>query len=57
MTDGKIYTVAGGGSSMPGDGGPAASALMDPLYGVAVDGTGQVLVNEFFQHRVRTITP
>jgi hypothetical protein len=44
MTAGDIYTVAGGGSSFPGDGGPATSASLGILLGTTVDGAGNLLI-------------
>ncbi len=44
MTAGDIYTVAGGGHSYPGDGGPATSASLGIPLGVAVDGSGGLLI-------------
>src|SRR6266849_6460196 len=39
----KITTVAGGGNTIGGDGGPATSALLSPL-GVALDAAGNVYI-------------
>jgi hypothetical protein len=56
MTAGDIYTVAGnGGQGYSGDGGPATSAeLFDP-EAVAVDATGNVLIADLENHRVRVV--
>ena len=44
MTAGNIYTIAGGGSSYPGDGGPATGANINIALGAAVDGSGNLLI-------------
>jgi len=56
MTARDIYTVAGNGTlGFSGDGGPATSAeLIDPA-GVAVDGAGNLLIADQFNHRVRVV--
>ena len=43
MTGGDIYTVAGGGSAFPGDGGPATSASLAGPWGLVVDGAGNLV--------------
>ena len=55
MTAGDIYTVAGGGTSNPGDGGPATSAALDGPRGVAVDGAGNLVITDTFHQRVRVV--
>jgi len=55
--DGTIRTVAGGGSSYPGDGGPATSALLNWPQGIAVDGAGNFYISEVSGNRVRKVTP
>jgi hypothetical protein len=53
VTAGDIYTVAGGGlSSYPGDGGPATSAILGVPLGVAVDGSGNLLIASGLRVRV-----
>jgi len=42
---GIITTFAGGGTAVPGDGGPATSAQLDP-YGVAIDVFGNVFLSD-----------
>jgi len=42
---GVIHTVAGGGTSVPGDGGPATSALLMPVA-VALDSIGNLYISE-----------
>jgi hypothetical protein len=57
MTAGDIYTVAGtGAQGFSGDGGPAASATLHYPQGVTVDGSGDVLVTDSGNNRVRMIT-
>ena len=56
MTAGDIYTVAGTGTpGYSGDGGPATSAeLQDPL-GISVDGSGNLLISDTVNQRVRLV--
>ena len=56
MTAGDIYTVAGNGTGgYSGDGGPATSAeLFDPA-GVAVDGSGNLVIADALNWRVRVV--
>jgi len=55
MTAGDIYTVAGGGTDGLGDGGPAISAELDWPEGVALDATGNVLIADLLNQRVRVV--
>jgi trimeric autotransporter adhesin len=56
MTAGNIYTVAGdGGSGFAGDGGPATSAEFNQPTGVAVDPSGNLLVADSDNARVRVV--
>src|SRR5208337_1003745 len=48
-----ISTVAGGGSG--GDGGPATSAILIYPAGVAIDGSGNVFITDFFSQRIRRV--
>jgi sugar lactone lactonase YvrE len=51
-----IYTVAGGGVSDPGNGGPATSAVLIYPDGIAVDATGNLFISEELStHRVRRV--
>ena len=56
MTAGDIYTVAGNGTAgYSGDGGPATLAkLFDPA-GVAVDGSGNLVIADALNDRVRVV--
>ena len=56
MTAGDIYTVAGNGTyGFAGDGDPAASAeLRDPM-GVSFDGSGNLLISDTNNERVRLV--
>jgi trimeric autotransporter adhesin len=60
--DGKISTFAGNGQRIIsnagiGDGGPATSASFFTPLGVAVDGTGNVWITDFNNHRIRRVSP
>jgi NHL repeat len=56
MTAGNIYTVAGNGTGgFSGDGGPALSAELNRPQGVAVDGSGDLLVVDFGSNRIREV--
>ena len=44
MTSGDIYTVAGGGTSSLGDGGPATNAELISPSAVTVDGAGNLVI-------------
>ena len=49
-----ITTVAGGGTSSPGDGGPATGAQLGP-QGVAVDGSDNIFITDSRNLRVRRV--
>ncbi|MEV6424770.1 RICIN domain-containing protein [Streptomyces sp. NPDC051662] len=54
--DGKISTVAGtGAAGSDGDGGPAASAQLNNLIGLAVDCVDTLYIGDLFNNRVRKI--
>ncbi len=56
MTAGDIYTVAGTGSAgFSGDGGPAAGAELADPSGVAVDGSGNLLIADLLNFRIRVV--
>jgi sugar lactone lactonase YvrE len=56
-TDGIIHTVAGGGTTGLGDGGPAASAQLKNPEGIAVDLEGNLIIPDTGNNRVRKVTP
>jgi hypothetical protein len=56
MTAGDIYTVAGDGTAgFSGDGGPATSAAFSSPEGVAVDGSGNLVIADSNNNRVRVV--
>jgi sugar lactone lactonase YvrE len=55
MTVGDIYTIAGGGASGLGDGGPATAAQLNFPAGVAVDGAGNLLIADTYDNRIRVV--
>jgi len=51
-----ITTIAGNGTAdFSGDGGPAVSASLDNPYGVAVDGSANVYIADYNNHRIRKV--
>jgi sugar lactone lactonase YvrE len=53
---GIITTVAGNGTfSFSGDGGPATSASFYGVYGVAVDGSGNLFIADRWNNRIRRV--
>jgi hypothetical protein len=56
MTAGDIYTLAGTGvRGFGGDGGPATSAQLNAPEGVTVDATGNVLIGDVGNERIRVV--
>jgi len=56
MTAGDIYTVAGTGSAgFSGDRGPATAAELADPSGVAVDGSGNLVIADLLNFRVRVV--
>jgi trimeric autotransporter adhesin len=56
-TAGVISTVAGNGTyGFGGDGGPATSAQLSQLSGVAVDTAGNLYIADSGNHRIRKVT-
>ncbi len=57
MTAGDIYTIAGGGSGNPGsgDGGPATQAVFSSPEQVTVDSTGNIVVADTGDYRIRVV--
>jgi hypothetical protein len=57
-SSGMITTIAGTGEAgFGGDGGPAASALLDTPEGLAFTANGSLLVSDWNNHRIRRIAP
>ena len=55
---GTITTIAGtGGVGFGGDGGPATQGHFYSLFGVAVDGAGNLYIADTGNHRIRLLTP
>ena len=55
MRAGYIYSVAGNGAGgFSGDGGPATKAALGPT-GVALDGTGDLVIADFRDNRIRVV--
>ncbi len=53
-----ISTIAGNGTGgFSGDSGPAATAQLNNPTGVAVDGGGSLYIADYWNHRVRKISP
>jgi sugar lactone lactonase YvrE len=56
MTAGDIYTVAGNGKpGFSGDRGPATAAVMDQPYGIALDGSGNTIIADSANNRIRVV--
>ena len=56
MTAGDIYTIAGTGTAgYTGDGNPAARAELNGPQGLTVDGSGNVVVADTGNYRVRVV--
>ena len=57
-TSGIITTIAGTGiSGYTGDGGPAANAMVNSPYGIAIDDTGNIYFADYLENVVRKIDP
>ncbi len=53
---GVLTTVAGGGQAgFAGDGGPPSQAMLSSPRGLAWDATGNLLIADMFNHRIRAI--
>jgi len=55
MTARDIYTIAGGGTGGLGDGGPATSGVLTQPGAVLVDATGNVLICDTADERIREV--
>jgi uncharacterized protein (TIGR03437 family) len=56
VSNGVITTVAGGGSSGLGDGGPATGAQLESPEGVAVDSAGNIYIADWVGNRIRKVS-
>ncbi len=55
-TSGIISTIAGTGiAGFSGDGGPATAARLNSPVGVFVDGSGNVYIGDYSNHRIRKV--
>ncbi len=58
VTSGTITTFAGNGTfGFSGDGGPATSAMLTEPAGVTVDAAGNVFIADYWNARIRRVTP
>ncbi|HUB81528.1 MAG TPA: hypothetical protein VMB03_22165 [Bryobacteraceae bacterium] len=57
VSNGIITTVAGGGSDSAdlGDNGPASSAHLSTIYGIAVDSSGNLYIADTYDNRIREV--
>jgi trimeric autotransporter adhesin len=55
MKAGDIYTIAGGGKSGLGDGGPATAAELAGPAGLSLDSAGNVLIADSSDNQVRVV--
>jgi len=56
-SSGIITTMAGGGSAQPGDGGPATSAALGHIEGLALDAAGNLYLADYEGNRIRKVSP
>ena len=54
VSTGIITTIAGGG--IGGDGGPATAATLGNIYGVGIDGSGNVYIADYSSAVIRKVT-
>ncbi len=58
LDTGLVVNIAGtGGRSFGGDGGPANSAILDLPSGVAVDSSGNIIISDQANFRLRLVDP
>jgi sugar lactone lactonase YvrE len=55
--NGVISTIAGGNNGFGGDNGPAANALIDQPWGMAIDASDNLFFVDYGNRRVRRIAP
>ncbi len=58
VSNGVITTVVGGGASSNGlgDNGPATGALLNYPFGVGVDSSGSLYIEDTLDHRIRRVS-
>jgi len=54
---GSVPRIAGGTYGFGGDGGPAVSASLNPIRGLAVDAAGNLYIADGLNHRIRRVSP
>jgi sugar lactone lactonase YvrE len=58
LPDGSIVNLVGNGEyEFSGDGGPAKSAQLGPPAGIALDATGSLFIADYYNARVRKVSP
>ncbi len=58
ISNGTLSTIAGNGQGgFSGDNGPAANARFNSPDGVAIDKSGNIYISDFFNNRVRMVSP
>src|SRR5262249_31617958 len=54
MRAGKVYRISGG-PGFAGDGGPMAQAKFNDVQGITTDGSGNLVIGDTGNHRVRVV--
>jgi RHS repeat-associated protein len=55
MTAGDIYTIAGGGTASPGDGGPATAAALGQVLGITASPAGDIYLADAVGNRIQEV--